>query len=284
MSAMRYCELLNFPKEWSNEIESILSEIKASQEKSALFEDWSKKISAKDEQEKMVEIFRQDTCTLGIHNTMWALVCMMNCLDLVRQYYEKKGISNKIMLDTLKDFKIWTGQYFEQTGKVGLYESNWHTRHINCTIFRLGRLQFELLEIHTEVEDYIKDGDKLLSVHIPRDGRLDLGECLESFKQAKEFFTEYFPDFKYKGFLCYSWLLDTRLKMLLPEDSNIIKFQNEFNIIKLEDNINVPLAFVFKKIETDLDKYPQNSTLEKAIIRHLKSGGKLGVGIGFRYK
>ncbi|NLT47684.1 MAG: DUF5596 domain-containing protein [Clostridiales bacterium] len=279
---LHFCDILHFPQDHTQEIKAVLDDIASSPERTAIFTEWSCRISQKDMQAQMVNIFQEDAETLGIHHSMWALLCMLNVLPLTQEYYETRGIPKEIMLDTLKDFLIWTTLYKEQTGRLGLFESNWLTRHILCDIFRLGRLQFEFGDSVVQSNgDDLHKGDKILFVHIPRDGRMDHGECKKSYALAVEFFARYFPDYDYKGFLCNSWILDTRLKAYLPEDSNIIRFQNDYTILESGDDPKTVLKHVFKKAEECLDMYPQNTTLEKAVISHLKSGKQLGYGIGF---
>jgi hypothetical protein len=71
----------------------------------------------------------------------------------------------------------------------------------------------------------LQKGDQAINVHIPADGAMPIEACIDSFRQALEFFPRYFPECKFKSFCCFSWLLDPQFESLLKETSNIIKFQ-----------------------------------------------------------
>ena len=82
-------------------------------------------------------------------------------------------------------------------------------------------------------------------LHIPADGAMTPAQCDEAFAKAKEFFAKYYPEYDYRCFTCHSWLLDPQLKKILGENSNIIRFQNRFEII-LNDPSDAILRYVFK--------------------------------------
>lgn len=68
-------------------------------------------------------------------------------------------------------------------------------------------------------------GEPMINIHIPSGESLTPESCIDSFHKAADFFNEYLPDFKWKGFYCHAWLLDPVLQELLSEDSKIIQFQ-----------------------------------------------------------
>ena len=107
-------------------------------------------------------------------------------------------------------------------------------------------------------------------------------ECEESFNLSKEFFKKYFPEFDYKCYFCHSWLLDPTLRELLKPDSNIIKFQNRFDIIDPhESTAGIKLIFdANTDYENVLERTPKTS-LQKAAYDYIKRGGKLHEGYGF---
>ena len=40
----------------------------------------------------------------------------------------------------------------------------------------------------------------------------------------------HFPDDKYKGYMCGSWLLDPDFRLVLGPDSNIVRFRNRYRL------------------------------------------------------
>jgi hypothetical protein len=79
------------------------------------------------------------------------------------------------------------------------------------------------------------------------------------------------------------WLLDEQLAEYLPADSNIVRFQRRFTLVAGEswpadDEI---VQFVFGRPRpASLDSLRQRTTLERAIVQHLREGrhwyGRLG--------
>jgi hypothetical protein len=72
---------------------------------------------------------------------------------------------------------------------------------------------------------------------------------------------------------CTSWLLDEQLADYLPAESNIMEFQRRFEVVPgaWEHDEGV-LSFVFHRKEPDLDALPQETTLQRAVVAHLRSG------------
>ena len=81
--------------------------------------------------------------------------------------------------------------------------------------------------------------------------------------------------------MCDSWLLSPELKKLLPEDSNIIRFQNKFRIERFDEENPYFVGWVYPGME-DLprEQLPENTTLQRNMKKYLIEGGKLGSAYG----
>src|SRR5262249_14834788 len=84
---------------------------------------------------------------------------------------------------------------------------------------RLSRREWQLI---------LKRGDPILEMHIPRSGPLDLDLCRRSMEEALAFFPRHFPDRPFVAFSLWSWILDPQLQAMLPDTSNLVRFQREF--------------------------------------------------------
>ena len=125
-------------------------------------------------------------------------------------------------------------------------------------------------------------GDPILRVHIPAKGRLVPELADAAFEEAKEFFAKYYPEHKWKTFVCSSWLLDQNLQKVLKPDSNILKFQNRFTIGNNAEN-NMSLCWHVFGIDAFLspeELTPKNDFQER-ILNYVKAGNKLQSGKGF---
>ncbi len=199
------------------------------------------------------------------------------------QAYAEKGISEKVLLDTLSDIVTWCNNWSAIKGGLYLGELSWLKRHLGLKIFRLGRLQFCMGESHCDISKYaVKKGDAVLEIHIPEGEKLTKEDCESSITQAKEFFAKYFPNFKYSVFTCHSWLLDDTLKEFLPSSSNILQFGDMFD--KVEKDSSYALIKYLFPFDTTVEnlkyRYPVSSfasAVQKAVLKGKKFYEVLGV-------
>ena len=191
--------------------------------------------------------------------------------------YEKRGIGREIFRDTFYDLTLWCENCFREYGEYGINEYDWFFRHLELRIFRFGRLEFEKMaspwEFATE-ESTIKKGDPVISIHIPQGEKLTMDRVKESLIQGMDFWGKELP------YLCHSWLLYPGLQDILPGSSNILKFQNEFQIIETDFNEREAEWRIFGKLEEDLERYPKRTSLQKEAKKYLQKGKKLGNGLG----
>ncbi|MBE5868708.1 MAG: hypothetical protein E7293_07095 [Lachnospiraceae bacterium] len=172
------------------------------------------------------------------------LYCLYFCERLQERYLEK-GIDLKILYDTLQELFLWTRSCSRRKGKLWLENLWWVKLHLTMKLFRLGRLNFCMGLEHNHLPQWeLPMGTPIMEVHIPRADSLTREDCKKSFAQARTFFATYFPEFQYRYFTCHSWLLDSKLKELLPQDSNIIKFQEMFRLVS-ETESQETLHYVF---------------------------------------
>ena len=125
-----------------------------------------------------------------------------------------------------------------------------------------------------EWEKVLSPGDPVISIHIPASGSLSPAKVEESLQKATKFFREYYPDYEYKAFVCYSWLMDPQLIDLLGEEANISKFNARFRKVTEKSNGNSVFKFVFLKPDMNfvLEDLPENTHLEKALKKYYLDG------------
>lgn len=209
------------------------------------------------------------------------LYYLYRCQDIAEKY-NALGIDYQIFSDTMYDLVTWEENYHRLSGAFGITEIYWLNNHITFNIFHLNRLQFVFDKAKYDSEKYnFKKGDAILAVHIPRRGKLDCDLCARSYSQAAEFFKKTFPDYKYKAITCNSWLLDYNLKSMLGENSNILKFQKDYDVI-LYDSNNSAIRFIFGDgvKGKSYDEYPADTDFMKKALEFLKSGGVFNAGYG----
>lgn len=130
----------------------------------------------------------------------------------------------------------------------------------------------ERVELRT-LTPLLGEGDYLVYLHIPPLGRLTPEAVDASIEEAKRILPSFFRGFPLRGIACATWLLDPALREVLPEGSNILEFQDRFNLACCQDNHNRSLRdHIFRvPIETPLSELrPKNSFQEKMLARAIR--------------
>lgn len=188
-----------------------------------------------------------------------------------KERYDKLGISEKVFYDTMACFSRFVREHKESFGSYGFDREWWTTRQLSCLLFRLGTLEFEIGEFQNEPS---------LRIHIPSDAVITPENCRESFGMAEEFFDKYFSDFQYAHMSCSSWLLAPCLQELLPDGSNIVKFQKFFSIVNVEPDDKEYISWVFKNNKLSKEQLPENTSLQRNVKKYMLEGKNIGSGDG----
>lgn len=128
----------------------------------------------------------------------------------------------------------------------------------------------------------LKQGDMVLSVHVPGKEKMS-DELVESaFQQALPFFKRYFPEMKFKAYICSSWLLDPDLSRFLNKESNILRFQRRF-CIPFKQCYNPALyTFIFNRPKVcPLEELVPQNRFQREILEYVKAGGDIYSGRGY---
>lgn len=202
---------------------------------------------------------------------------LMMAIEVHGRYVEQ-GIPEQVFDDTFRDISIWAEDFFQKNGYYGIDQIYWIGQSVRMKLFRLGRLQFEPVGLERDIcldGRTIAVGTKVLNVHIAADGPLLLDDCLDSLQQARDFFN--MPQAR---FICDSWLLAPALEEMLPESSNIIRFQKLFRIISVHHRFRQAEQRVFGRILDDPALYPEETVLQRKLKAALLDGNEPGIGFG----
>lgn len=192
------------------------------------------------------------------------LTCMLKASADAYEIYKTKGISDKIYFDTMKCYTRFIDETYKMTGKLYYDRYWWTSRQAGCHLFRIGELEYEMKHIEDKI---------VIGIHIPSDADFSPSTVDKSLINAKMFFAEYYPNLANAEYRCHSWLLDNQLKGMLNENSNIINFQNRFEIFD-EGEIGTDfIEWLYNTESTDYSALPENTALQKNMKIHLLSGG-----------
>lgn len=211
-------------------------------------------------------------------------------LDHTKELHRRRSIPEDITIATTADIGRNMLVHRKRHGTHGLAAPDWLTLHPRGMIYQLGRLQFERGKISPRTGEAIAEagcpfqtGDPCLSIHIPDFmGSMSPEACDDSFSQARSFFSAHFPEEEFHIAVCNSWLLDEQLKNYLGSASNVVKFQDRFDGIRPADwNNDGPLRFVFGPIGRPLEEFPQETSVQRAVVSHIRAGRTWHGGMGW---
>ena len=124
------------------------------------------------------------------------------------------------------------------------------------------------------------DKNTIIDIHIPSDANFPPFLVEKSLKDAQIFFEKYFPLLSNAEYHCHSWLLDGQLRSMLSNSSNIINFQNRFEILNEGEVDTEFIEWLFNTKSLDYTTLPENTSLQRNVKNHLLTGGVIRTPYG----
>ncbi|MFC9181012.1 acyltransferase domain-containing protein [Streptomyces globisporus] len=220
--------------------------------------------------------------TLGSTGRYFYAHLFVLALPLALERQRQLGIPDDVIAATFADVGAKLTFYRLAHGTGGFDRQRWIVRHFRGNLHRLGRLQFEraVLDLHAHGGGAAASGgpghgDPVLQVHIPEDGPLSPAACDASLAAVRQFYAQHFPGLPHRHATCSSWLLDPQLAHHLPAGSNILAFQRRFTRFGARpvcDDDVMEFVFHVKPGNADLSRLPQETALQRSLLRHLRAG------------
>lgn len=224
----------------------------------------------------------------SVNENILQFVFLLLSAETLYKRYTKQRIPDEIFYDTIRDLKYKFDECVDCKGYYGTFVPHWFEGFYRLERFALGRFQYEHTDTDREIVTpngiRIKKGTKVLFLHIPSGGAPLTDEVrLDSYKQAYEFYKD--SSFVKNGrivFVCHSWLLYKEHYKFLPENSNILRFMNDFYIYdQYISDIKEDLWRIYGKYENSpLSELPEDTSLKRAYKQWLLDGNSVGGGVG----
>ena len=227
---------------------------------------------------------------VGSFVAAWAL---LSRLPRLLDVQARRGVPESVTKASASSLGEVLSAHREVTGRagVGLFPLWGPPLRFRGADIQLGR--------HSFTRARIAIGDERpaygLMVHVPPIGPLDPTASEESIAAAGQFFAQHYPEEPVTLFSCTSWLLDPQLAEYLRPESNILRFQRRFTLLPQpppEDQhegdremMRLGLHLTPPEVSPtpeDLDRVPQQSTLQRAFVTHLRSGRHWSTRMGIR--
>ncbi len=195
-------------------------------------------------------------------------------LNIIGNYsykeYMKREISEDIFVATMRFCTRFLNEHYQTFHTYKFVWAWWFPRQISLNEFRIGALEYE----------FVNGEDNEIAVHIPSDASLQSESVLQSLNDFFEFRKKYFTEWENVKLTCDTWMLMPELNELLGEDSNIVSFQNLFEIDTLNYDITWYMGWIFPGYENIDESLPERTTLQRRMKKHLLDGKKFGIAKG----
>mgnify|MGYP003294419345 CR=1 FL=1 len=202
--------------------------------------------------------------------------------------YLAKGIGEDVFYESMYSMTVCCQVCYDRLGIYGIDQATyrrWQRYVLDGTLFRLGRLEFQLKVLDEDIEIgtvKVPAGETVISVHIPRYLPLKEEDCEKSYACAREFFRRYYG-METCVFVCHSWLLHPWMQECLPETSAIIRFQKKFKLLRVEQSVASAVSWIFPGYEgKPVSEYPADTSLRRAAIDRINRGLSIGTAFGVR--
>ena len=210
------------------------------------------------------------------------------CAKDTRDFHRRAGVPGAIIDATLGVLADHVAIHQRKYETVGVDAGWWMLPVLRGELLQIGSLQYHRVTLgvgtlspfpwyeENEIEARgigFRLGDPSVGIHIP--DRADLSEegVDASLDEARRVLGTLWPAQGRRLATCQTWMLDDRLGALLSSTSNIVQFQQRFTLLPQwhEEDGDV-LEFVFRRVDTTLEKLPQTTSLERAVVGVLQSG------------
>ena len=262
MDFITFCEKINLQ---SSVIEDVSKVIELNQVKYQKYvDDLTNPIIAEDTYRKIEYLFKDDVFNVNVLS-----IYLLAAMQTYNKYLQI-GIAENIFIDTMKCFTRFISEAKIKTGTYYFDRGFWTHKQTSMLLFRIGELEYEL----------IKEPENIINIHIPSDAKLSKLSIEYSLYCCREFLKVYYPNFDNSRFECESWLLSLELKKYLPQNSNILLFQEYFDIKHVVLDSNEFIEWLFKTNDNNIEKFKEETSLQRKVKKALLNGEKIGHAFG----
>jgi len=221
---------------------------------------------------------------------LFAIHLILVTMEDIRQCHAELGVPDDVSWETLSHLGRRMALYRAIHGETGIKLSGWDWMRFFGLLYQVGRLEVIPYRLCTHPEAGplfwyddattarlgrgFRKGDAALSIHVPAKEPLAADACEVSIGRMRTAFAGVYPGEPPRVATCTSWLLDDQLAEYLPVNSNIMAFARRFELVPGSlDNDEAVLGFVFGvERPRELDALPLRTTLERAVVAHIRSG------------
>ncbi len=196
--------------------------------------------------------------------------------------YRAYGLSESVFAASLGELGKAARAFYAKHGFYGAEDYVWLNCFLIPELFTVGSLQMRLCAFPYERFDtgfgILHQNDPVVQIHVPECANLSQSALEQSYRLAYSLFGVPY-------FFADSWLLYPPHREMLPPDSAIRGFMENFSIIETDETHDYEgLWRIFGK-QTDYRKaaLPQKTSLQRAYAARVAKGLPIGSAVGIRY-
>lgn len=187
--------------------------------------------------------------------------------------YVRRGIGMDVFVATMRFCTRFLQEYHTHYGVYKYVQAWWFPRQMSLKEFRIGALEYEFV-------DAVDNAEREIAVHIPSDADMGRQSVQKSLREFVIFRDTFFPEWRGIRFTCETWMLMPKLQDILNPDSNIIAFQNLFEIDFVDRDATWYMEWIYPGYEKIDDHLPEKTLLQRELKKYLLAGNKFGVAKG----
>ncbi|NLM78716.1 MAG: DUF5596 domain-containing protein [Ruminococcaceae bacterium] len=211
--------------------------------------------------------------SLQINKYILGMTLLLANTHVMKKRFMEKGIAEDVFWESITDYEAKVDECHKMHGVWGIFAFGWYEGFFAAKLFRLGRLEY--------VERSFKNGVRALAIHIPSGSPLTHDAVLASYKRAYDFFHKTLG--KDIAFTCSSYLLfPDYMGAVFAAGTNLYQFAGDYHILHVNETTEFSNAWrvFYKDYQGDVSVLPTNTSLQRAFVKHLASGGKSGTALG----
>ncbi|MHB8379145.1 MAG: acyltransferase domain-containing protein [Acidimicrobiales bacterium] len=206
-----------------------------------------------------------------------------------REYFVAEGTPEDVIDRTFDVLARHCATHRRKWGTFGVDAGWWMLPVLRGELVQVGSLQFHLVtlgvgslsptpwydeRVAATLGAGFRRGDVSIGVHIPQGADLSPRRLDDTMENARRDLGRLWPTSQRRLATCATWMLDERLRTFLDPSSNIVQFQQRFNVLSeyVDDDEDV-LDFVFRSPGTVLGDLAQETTLQRGVVDVLSHGG-----------
>lgn len=199
---------------------------------------------------------------------LWELLNMTGGYSYAE--YLKRSIPLDVFVATMKFCTRFLYEHLQNFQTYKFDQAWWFPRQISLSEYRIDALEYE----------FVDADDREIAIHIPSDADLRQESVARSIRAFHAFREKYYPGWENVKLTCDTWMLMPELKEMLGENSNIIAFQNLFEIDALDYNATWYMGWIFPGAENVDELLPERTSLQRSLKEYLLAGKKFGIARG----